>query len=37
MNDKFDYDAYDAQTRKIELINDALDIIQRIKDRRDGG
>ena len=37
MNDKFDYEAYDAQTRKIELINDALDIIKRIKDHRDGG
>merc|ERR1712136_655468 len=37
MNDKFDYEAYEAETRKIELINDALDIIKRIKDRRDGG
>merc|ERR1711893_480818 len=37
MNDKFDYEAYEAESRKIELINDALDIIKRIKDRRDGG
>merc|ERR1719431_1184577 len=30
-------DENDARARKIELINDALDIIRRIRDRRDGG
>merc|ERR1712126_783539 len=36
MNDQFDQ-AQKTQARKIELIQDALDIIQRIRDRRDGG
>merc|ERR1712227_610603 len=36
MNDQFDQ-AQETQARKIELIQDALDIIQRIRDRRDGG
>merc|ERR1712131_449842 len=36
MNDQFDQ-AQRTQARKIELIQDALDIIQRIRDRRDGG
>ena len=37
MNDQFDHKAQATQARKIELIQDALDIIQRIRDRRDGG
>merc|ERR1712136_289019 len=36
MNDQFDQ-AQETQARKIELIQDALDIIQQIRDRRDGG
>ena len=37
MNDQFDQAAQETQARKIELIQDALDIIQQITDRRDGG